>query len=177
MADQNTDRATPPNQHAHNRSLDAAWNSALKGRLRTETWNDDGTSRSQLILVCDSVQFVVPEPCPQNPSKPTMATSMNTRCLPLAGKPKVSRRFERRAHRLHSQFMRAELGYLLTWSAKPDTHGRICAVTCSAGQSGPQNKNKVGRNPPAFNSASQPRFPSLCPKIESSSARNAGGVL
>ena len=70
MADQNTDRATPPNQHAHNRSLDAAWNSALKGRLRTETWNDDGTSRSQLILVCDSVQFVVPEPRPQNPSKP-----------------------------------------------------------------------------------------------------------
>jgi single-stranded DNA-binding protein len=29
----------------------------------------------------------------------------------------------------------------------------------------------------AFNSTSQPRFPSLCPKIESSSARNAGGVL
>ena len=29
----------------------------------------------------------------------------------------------------------------------------------------------------ASNSTSQPRFPSLCPKIESSSARNAGGVL
>ena len=29
----------------------------------------------------------------------------------------------------------------------------------------------------AFNSTSQPRCPSLCPKIESSSARNAGGVL
>jgi hypothetical protein len=29
----------------------------------------------------------------------------------------------------------------------------------------------------AFNSTSQPRFPSLCPKIESSSARNVGGVL
>jgi len=29
----------------------------------------------------------------------------------------------------------------------------------------------------ASNSTSQPRFPSLCPKIESSSARNADGVL
>jgi single stranded DNA-binding protein len=42
----------------------------VEGRLRTETWNDGSTSRSQLILVCDSVQFVVPEPRPQNPSKP-----------------------------------------------------------------------------------------------------------
>jgi single stranded DNA-binding protein len=41
----------------------------VEGRLRTETWNNEGTSRSQLILVCDSVQFVVPEPRPQNPSK------------------------------------------------------------------------------------------------------------
>jgi single stranded DNA-binding protein len=40
----------------------------VEGRLRTETWNNEGTSRSQLILVCDSVQFVVPEPRPQNPS-------------------------------------------------------------------------------------------------------------
>jgi single-stranded DNA-binding protein len=42
----------------------------VEGHLRTETWNDDGSSRSQLILVCDSVQFVVPEPRPQNPAKP-----------------------------------------------------------------------------------------------------------
>jgi single-stranded DNA-binding protein len=42
----------------------------VESRLRTETWNDDGSSRSQFILVCDSVQFVVPEPRPQNPSKP-----------------------------------------------------------------------------------------------------------
>ena len=42
----------------------------VEGRLRTETWNNDGASRSQLILVCDSVQFVVLEPRPQNPSKP-----------------------------------------------------------------------------------------------------------
>jgi single-stranded DNA-binding protein len=42
----------------------------VEGRLRTETWNNEGTSRSQLILVCDSVQFVVPEPRPQSPSKP-----------------------------------------------------------------------------------------------------------
>jgi len=42
----------------------------VEGRLRTETWNNEGTSRSQLILVCDSVQFVVPEPLPQNPWKP-----------------------------------------------------------------------------------------------------------
>ncbi len=42
----------------------------VEGRLRTEAWNNEGTSRSQLILVCDSVQFVVPEPRPQNPSKP-----------------------------------------------------------------------------------------------------------
>jgi single stranded DNA-binding protein len=45
----------------------------VEGRLRTETWNNDGSSRSQLILVCDSVQFVVPEPRPQNPSKPNDA--------------------------------------------------------------------------------------------------------
>jgi single-stranded DNA-binding protein len=42
----------------------------VEGRLRTETWNNEDTSRSQLILVCDSVQFVVPEPRPQSPSKP-----------------------------------------------------------------------------------------------------------
>jgi single stranded DNA-binding protein len=42
----------------------------VEDRLRTETWNNEGTSRSQLILVCDSVQFVVPEPRPQNPAKP-----------------------------------------------------------------------------------------------------------
>jgi single stranded DNA-binding protein len=42
----------------------------VEGRLRTKTWNNDGTLRSQLILVCDSVQFVVPEPRPQNPLKP-----------------------------------------------------------------------------------------------------------
>ncbi len=45
----------------------------VEGRLRTETWNNDGASRSQLILVCDSVQFVVPEPRPQNQSKPNDA--------------------------------------------------------------------------------------------------------
>ena len=73
--------------------------------------------------------------------------------------------------------MRAERGYPLTWSAKSDTHVRICAVNCSACQSAPQNKNEVGRNPSASNSTSQPRFPSLGPKIESSSARNADGVL
>ena len=73
--------------------------------------------------------------------------------------------------------MRAQRDYPLTWSPKSDTHGRIYALTCSAGQSGRQSKNEVGRNPPASNSTSQPRFPSLCPKIESSSARNAGGVL
>jgi hypothetical protein len=93
------------------------------------------------------------------------------------GKPTVGRRFERRTHRRHSLFMRAERGYPLTWSAKSDTHVRICVVTCSACQSDQQYKNEVGRNPPAFNSTSQPRFPSLCPKIESSSARNADGVL
>jgi len=42
----------------------------VEGRLRTETWNNEGTSRSQLILVCDSVQFIVPEPRSQSPSKP-----------------------------------------------------------------------------------------------------------
>jgi len=42
---------------------------------------------------------------------PTTAASENTRRLRLAGKPTASRRFERRTHRLHSQFVRAELGY------------------------------------------------------------------
>ena len=108
---------------------------------------------------------------------PTTARSTNTRCLLPVGKPTVGRRFERRTHRRHSQFVRTERGHPLTWSAKSDTHDRICAVTCSAGQSGRQYKYEVGGNPPASNSTSQPRFPSLCPKIESSSARNAGGVL
>lgn len=29
------------------------------GRLRTESWQKDGSTKSQLILVCDSVQFFV----------------------------------------------------------------------------------------------------------------------
>jgi hypothetical protein len=87
---------------------------------------------------------------------PTTAASENTRRLRPAGKPTVGRRFERRTHRRHSQFVRAERGYLLTWSAKSDTHVRICAVTCSVGQSGPQNKNEVWRYPPASNCTSQP---------------------
>ena len=61
----------PMAREGHTRSWGTGQQVAMvKGRLRTETWNDDGTSRSQLILVCDSVQFVVPEPQPQNPSKP-----------------------------------------------------------------------------------------------------------
>ena len=149
----------------------------VEGRLRTETWNDEGTSRSQLILVCDSVQFVVPEPRPQNPSKPDDGDEREHTTPALGEEAAADRRFERRTHRRHSQFMRAEPGYPITWSAKSDMHGRICALTCSAGQSGRQSKNEVRRNPPASNGPSQPRFPSLCPKIESSSARNAGGVL
>ncbi len=38
----------------------------VEGRQRTETWNNEGTSRSQLSLHC----FVVPEPRPQSSSKP-----------------------------------------------------------------------------------------------------------
>ena len=149
----------------------------VEGRLRTETWNNEGTSRSQLILVCDSVQLLSQNHGRKVRRSPTTATSTNTRRLLPVGKPTASRRFERRTHKRHSLFMRAERGYPLTWNAKSDMHVRIGVVACSAGQSGPQNKNKVGRNPPAFNSTSQPRFPSLCPKIESSSTRNADGVL
>ena len=112
-----------------------------------------------------------------NISLRTVTSIMRRRIVPYLKIGGAGRCFERRTHRRHSQFVRAKGGYPLTWSAKSDTHGRICAVTCSAGQSGPQNKNEVGRNPSASNSTSQPRFPSLCPKIESSSARNAGGVL
>jgi len=42
---------------------------------------------------------------------PTKAASENTRRLRPAGKPTASRRFERRTHRMHSLFVRAELGY------------------------------------------------------------------
>lgn len=34
----------------------------VQGRLRTETWNNEGRSISQLILICDSVRFLVTEP-------------------------------------------------------------------------------------------------------------------
>ena len=83
----------------------------VEGRLRTETWNNEGTSRSQLILVCDSVQFVVPEPRPQNPSKPNDDDEHEHAAALRVGKPTAGRRFERRTHRRHSQFVRAELGY------------------------------------------------------------------
>jgi hypothetical protein len=132
----------------------------VEGRPRTEIWNNEGTSRSQLILVCDSVQLLSQNRDRRIRRNPTTATSTNTRRLLPVGKPTAGHRFERRPHRRHSQFVRAERGYLLTWSAKSDAHVRICAVTCSAGQSGPQYKNEVARNPPAFNTASQPRFPS-----------------
>jgi single stranded DNA-binding protein len=128
----------------------------LEGRLRTETWNNEGTSRWQLILVCDSVQLLSQNHGRKVRRSPTTATSTNTRRLLPVGKPTASRRFERRTHQRHSQFVRAKRGYPLTGSAKSDTHGRICAVTCSVCQSGPQNKNEVGRNPPVSNSTSQP---------------------
>jgi single stranded DNA-binding protein len=57
----------------------------VEGRLRTETWNNEGTSRSQLILVCDSVQFVVPEPRPQNPSKPNDGDEHEHATAPAGG--------------------------------------------------------------------------------------------
>jgi|GEM_PF-759823 len=83
----------------------------VEGRLRTETWNNEGTSRSQLILVCDSVQFVVPEPRPQNPSKSNDGAERE-HATPAAGgeadgKPPFSTP-EPQAVRL---FMRAELVY------------------------------------------------------------------
>jgi len=30
----------------------------VEGRLRTESWSDQGATRSQLVLVCDSVRFI-----------------------------------------------------------------------------------------------------------------------
>jgi len=91
-----------------------------------------------------------------NISLRTVTSIMRRRIVPYLKIGGAGRHFERRTHRRHRLFMRAELGYPIAWSAKSDTHGRICAVTCSAGQSDPQYKNEVGRNPPAFNSTSQP---------------------
>ena len=40
----------------------------VSGRLRTEKWEKDGKPRSQLALVCDSVQFLAnPRPEPEPP--------------------------------------------------------------------------------------------------------------
>ena len=112
-----------------------------------------------------------------NISLRTVTSIMRRRIVPYLKIGGAGRRFERRTHRRHSQFVRAKRGYPLTGSAKSDTHGRIGAVTCSACQSDQQSKKEGWRTPPAFKSISQQRFPSLCPRIGSSSARNAGAIF
>ncbi len=52
------------------------------GRLRTESWGDDSTTRSQLVLVCDSVQFVTPELRAQSTTPSSSGTENNPESLP-----------------------------------------------------------------------------------------------
>lgn len=53
----------------------------VEGRLRTENWTDEGTSRSQLVLVCDSVRSTISGPPPHEPSQQTDLTG---------GKPEIA---------------------------------------------------------------------------------------
>jgi single stranded DNA-binding protein len=57
----------------------------VEGRWRTETWSDDGTTRSQLVLVVDSVQFFTPEPRAQSSSPSVNGTENNRATLPPGG--------------------------------------------------------------------------------------------
>ena len=56
-----------------------------EGRLRTESWETDGTTRSQLVLVCDSVQFVTPEPRAQSTAPSSSGAENNPVALPNGG--------------------------------------------------------------------------------------------
>ena len=56
-----------------------------EGRLRTESWETDGTTRSQLVLVCDSVQFVTPEPRAQSTTPSSNSAEKNPVPLPNGG--------------------------------------------------------------------------------------------
>lgn len=46
----------------------------LSGRLRTESWEQDDTTRSQLTLICESVQVLTFSPR-ETPTKPEVATT------------------------------------------------------------------------------------------------------
>ena len=56
-----------------------------EGRLRTESWEAEGTTRSQLVLLCDSVQFVTPEPRAQGMAPSSNGTEKNPVMLPNGG--------------------------------------------------------------------------------------------
>lgn len=43
------------------------------GRLKTETWEKDGKTQSQLTLICDTLRFIVP----QNGTSPSSDTAEN----------------------------------------------------------------------------------------------------
>lgn len=47
---------------AHHKKGDAV---LVEGRLRTESWDDDGMKRSQLVLVCGSLRFITFDQRPQ----------------------------------------------------------------------------------------------------------------